>query len=153
MNKLKHVALFIPDPEEIAKFYQDVFGLEVAGPTGGGVYLTASHINLDIPFADVRMVGPAGAVGLDHFGFQVDDREEAERKLEAVGSKELPSYALFDGADYYYEVKYESPNNQTIDIITNGWIGTDQQRLEEPMMEASSPSTGFGRPLRRPSPH
>ena len=125
MNKLKHVALFTHDPEATAKFYQDVFGLEVAGPAGGGVYLTDGYINLAILPADARMVGPEGTVGLDHFGFLVDDLEETRRKLIEAGSRELPSHAPLDGADYYYEVKYEGPDNQTIDITANGWIGAN----------------------------
>ena len=123
MNKLRHVALFTDDPQATAKFYQEVFDLEVAGPAGGGVYLTDGYINLAILPSDARMVGPAGRLGFDHFGFKVDDLEATVEKLQGVSSAELPSHAPLDGADYYYEVKYTGPNEQTIDITTNGWVG------------------------------
>ena len=36
MNRIRHIAIFTPDPEKTANFYKDVFGLEVAGPAGTG---------------------------------------------------------------------------------------------------------------------
>ena len=123
MNKLRHVALFTDDPQATAKFYQEVFELDVAGPAGEGVYLTDGYINLAILPSAARMVGPEGRLGFDHFGFKVDDIKATIEKLHQVGSKELPSHAPLDGADYYYEVKYEGPNQQTIDITENGWVG------------------------------
>ena len=76
MNKLKHVAIFTPDPEKTARFYQDVFDLEVAGPAGTGFYLTDGHINLAILKAREDEEGKPIFSGIEHFGFQVDDVEE-----------------------------------------------------------------------------
>ncbi len=124
MDKLRHIALFTDNPQETAKFYQDVFDLEIAGPAGAeGVYLTDGYINLAILHSAVRMVGPEGRLGFDHFGFKVDDLQSTIEKLHEVGSAELPSHAPPGGGDFYYEVKYEGPNQQTIDITENGWVG------------------------------
>ena len=124
MNKLRHVALFTDDPQATAKFYQDVFDLTVAGPAGSdGVYLTDGYINLAILPSSVRMVGPEGRLGFDHFGFKVDDLKATIEKLESVGAPGLPSHAPPGGGDFYYEVKYQGPNEQTIDITENGWVG------------------------------
>lgn len=124
MDKLRHIALFTDDPQATAKFYQEVFDLEVAGPAGGeGVYLTDGYINLAILHSSVRMVGPDGRLGFDHFGFKVDDLDATIKKLEAAGAPELPSHAPPGGGEFYYEVKYQGPSEQTIDITANGWVG------------------------------
>ena len=125
MNKLKHVAIFTPDPEKTAKFYQDVFDLEVAGPAGTGFYLTDGHINLAILKAREDKEGKPIFSGIEHFGFQVDDVEETQRKLAEAGAGELPSHAPPGGGNFYYELKYSGPNQQVIDVSGNGWLGTD----------------------------
>ena len=125
MNKIKHIAIFTPDPEATAKFYQDVFDLEVAGPAGSGFYLTDGHINLAILQSREDEKGNPTPVGIDHFGFKVDDVEETQKKLDAVGSAELPSHAPPGGGAFYYELKYQGPDNQTVDVSGNGWVGTD----------------------------
>ena len=98
MNRIKHIAIFTPDPEKTANFYADVFGLEVAGPAGrGGIYLSDGYINLAILMArDLTADNPAGfqtPAGIDHFGFQVDDLEATQGKLAEYGAEELPSHA------------------------------------------------------------
>ena len=125
MNRLKHVAIFTPDPEKTAKFYQDVFELEVAGPAGTGFYLTDGHINLAILKAREDEEGKPIFSGIEHFGFQVDDVEETQRKLAEAGAGELPSHAPPGDGAYYYELKYSGPNQQVIDVSGNGWVGTD----------------------------
>ena len=125
MNKLKHVAIFTPDPVATAKFYQDVFDLEVAGPAGTGFYLTDGHINLAILQAKTDEEGKPINTGIEHFGFQVDDVEETQGKLAAAGAGELPSHAPPGGGTFYYELKYSGPNQQIVDVSGNGWVGTD----------------------------
>ena len=123
MDQLRHVALFTEDPQTTAQFYQDVFDLEVAGAAGnGGVFLTDGYINLAILPNSVRMDG-GDRLGFDHFGFKVDDLEATIQKLQAADSPELPSHAPPGGGAFYYEVKYQGPNQQTIDITANGWAG------------------------------
>jgi catechol 2,3-dioxygenase-like lactoylglutathione lyase family enzyme len=125
MDKIKHVAIFTPDPAATAKFYQDVFDLEVAGPAGTGFYLTDGHINLAILQARKDEEGNPIYTGIDHFGFKVDDVEDTQKKLATAGAGELPSHAPPGGGAFYYELKYQGPNKQTIDVSGNGWVGTD----------------------------
>ena len=125
MNKIKHIAIFTPDPEKTANFYKEVFGLTEAGPAGIGVYLTDGHINLAILASGDGSDGRPTRAGIDHLGFQVDDVEETQKKLAAHGADELPSHAPPGGGNYYYELKYAGPDGQTIDVSGNGWVGTD----------------------------
>ena len=130
MNKIKHVAIFSPDPESTAKFYKEVFELEYAGPASrGGCYLTDGHINLAILKTrdkdDPMPPGFRTPTGIDHFGIQVDDLEATQAKLQEHGAKELPSHAPPGGGEFYYELRYQGPDEQVIDVTHNGWIGTD----------------------------
>ena len=129
MNRIKHIAIFTPDPEKTANFYVDVFGLEMAGPAGrGGFYLSDGHINLAILQArDPEGDLPEGfktPAGIDHFGFQVDDLEGTQEKLGQVGAEELPSHAPPGGGAFYYECRYRGPFGFVVDVTENGWVGT-----------------------------
>ena len=88
MDKLRHVALFTDDPPATARFYQEVFDLQVAGPAGAeGVYLTDGYINLSHPeLLSTYGQGPKDGLGFDHFGFKVDDLDATIKKLEAAGA-------------------------------------------------------------------
>ena len=128
MNRIRHIAIFTPDPEKTANFYKDVFGLEVAGPAGrGGFYLSDGEINLAVLQArepDGEL--PDGFVtptGIDHFGFQVDDLEATQARLAEYGAEELPSHAPPGGGAFYYECRYRGPAGQVVDVTENGWVG------------------------------
>ena len=130
MNRIKHIAIFTPDPERTAQFYKDVFDLEVAGPAGrGGFYLSDGHINLAVlKSREDDPSNPAGfhtPTGIDHFGFQVDDLEATQMKLRDHGADELPLHAPPGGGAFYYELRYRGPDDQVIDVTANGWVGTD----------------------------
>ena len=127
MSRIKHIAIRTPDVEQTASFYKDVFELTEAGKGRNGVYLTDGHINLAI--LKMQESGPnAGKMGIDHFGFQVEDIDAAAAKLESVGSEALAVHtppANADGSQSYYEAKYLDPVNQVVDVTHTGWVGTD----------------------------
>ena len=129
MDRIKHIAIFTPDPEKTANFYKDVFGLEVASPAGrGGFYLSDGDINLAILKArEPDENNPDGfqtPTGIDHFGFQVDNLESTQAKLAQYGAEELPSPVPPGGGAFYYECRYRGPANQIVDVTENGWVGT-----------------------------
>ena len=126
MSRIKHIAIRTPDVEQTASFYKDVFELTEAGKGRNGVYLTDGHINLAI--LKVQDSGPnAGKTGIDHFGFQVEDMDEAAAKLEEVGAEALAVHTPPPSADgqSYYEAKYFDPVHQVVDVTHTGWVGTD----------------------------
>ena len=62
---------------------------------------------------------------MHHFGFWVDDLEDAEKDIEANGGTfflDLP----IDKESLYYEKKYRDPNGIIFDISQNGWVGTSK---------------------------
>src|SRR6266704_276743 len=127
MAKIKHIAIRTPDPDKTAAFYKEVFGLEEVGRARSGYYLSDGHINLAILQSTDQGTGESprdvpGYAGIDHFGFLVDDVEEAGAKA-TIGRVDL-GHAQAAGAQSYYEIKYRGPDNQVIDITASGWIGT-----------------------------
>jgi catechol 2,3-dioxygenase-like lactoylglutathione lyase family enzyme len=78
MAKIRHIALFTDNVEELAKFYVETFGMEITQPltsspeSGSWVFLTDGYI-------DMALIQPAkaeeGKNGINHFGFTVDPEE------------------------------------------------------------------------------
>jgi catechol 2,3-dioxygenase-like lactoylglutathione lyase family enzyme len=82
MARIKHIALTTQDPEKVAAFYKEAFGLqEIRRSSNGAVFLTDGYINLAIlnwkteKDADVGANGPNFS-GIHHFGFQVESLDE-----------------------------------------------------------------------------
>jgi methylmalonyl-CoA/ethylmalonyl-CoA epimerase len=83
--RLRHIAISVPDPEKAAKFFEEAFGMQIAGPAGLGLYVTDGTISvalLKFP-GDVPGFSP-GYHGLIHFGMRVDDLDETATKVVAA---------------------------------------------------------------------
>ena len=81
MARIRHLAIKTVDPERLAKFYVDVFEMEIVSRSDkGAVFLTDGYLNLALLKARAD-VPP----GLNHFGFEIDDMEEIGERLEKAG--------------------------------------------------------------------
>jgi len=131
MARLRHFAIAVRDLDRSAKFYKEVFGLEQVGREhlviGSAIYLSDGVINLALlKYQGSRGSGLENAkefVGPHHFGFQVDDLEGVQRKIEEAGGT-----FFFDlGTDKdkkNFERKFKDPDGIIFDISRKGWIGT-----------------------------
>ena len=94
MARLRHFAVCVGDLERSAKFYAEVFGLEQVGredlDIGSAIYMSDGVID----FALLNFSGrrgndikgdPTKAIGANHFGFQVDDLVDTQRRIESAG--------------------------------------------------------------------
>ena len=131
MARLRHFAVVVRDLEKSAKFYEDVFGLKRVGQEkldfAAAVYLSDGVINLAL----LNYFGSRGSglqdaknyVGAHHFGFQVDDIAETQRRIESAGGT-----FFFDlGNDQEkenFERKFKDPDGIIFDISKKGWLGT-----------------------------
>lgn len=128
-GKLRHIALSVPDPEKAAAFYMKAFGMErvtsVKAPMADGVYLTDGTINMALlRYKSDEPVGPGRDkdwFGVHHFGFWVDDVEEARRGIEEAGGSWF--MGEMEGDNIFYELKFCDPNGNIFDITHNGWGG------------------------------
>jgi predicted enzyme related to lactoylglutathione lyase len=134
MARLRHFAVCVKDLEKAATFYETVFELKRAGredlDIGSAIYLTDGVINLALlnfsAGAGARAsdkADPRGFVGAHHFGFQVEDLAEAQRRIERAGGKFF--FDLGDERHGNFERKFKDPDGVIFDISQRGWVGTD----------------------------
>ena len=139
MAKIRHIALTTKDPAKAAAFYKEAFDMEeIHRSEGGYVMLTDGYISLAILNHKTKAtdadVGPNGDNynGIHHFGFQVDDLDEACKKLEAAKGKAITKRgegrvhgegqaAMATGAPRNFEMKWSGPDGVVIDISHTGW--------------------------------
>jgi len=115
--RLRHLAIFASDPARVAKFYKNVFEMEIVrvSPGSNAHFLTDGHINLAILPHSTEGQAPRG---LNHFGFEVEDQNEISRRIAAEGQpapKQRPAdrpYAEQRGAD---------PEGNMFDISERGF--------------------------------
>lgn len=132
MARLRHIAVVVKDLEKAAAFYEKVFELKRVGEEhlemGSGIYLTDGVINLALlkykSETGSGLKDAAGFVGAHHFGFQVDDLTEAQKRIEAAGGKFFFDLGN-DAEKENFERKFKDPDGVIFDISKHGWQGTD----------------------------
>jgi catechol 2,3-dioxygenase-like lactoylglutathione lyase family enzyme len=123
MAKIRHIALKTANTRAVADFYIRTFDLVEIWQRpveNGAVYLSDGYINLAIlPNAGPDSGGVAEPEGLDHFGFAVDDVQDAAalamRNGATQGRTEVPRDGRF--ADSYVR----DPIGQRVDLSDTGW--------------------------------
>ena len=135
MARLRHIAVCVKDLEKAAKFYENVFELKQVGrediEIGSAIYMSDGVINLALlNFASTKgndLKDPKNAVGANHFGFQVDDLAETQRRIEAAGGTFF--FDLGESKDKVnFERKFKDPDGIIFDISERGWLGTEEQK-------------------------
>lgn len=134
MARLRHFAVCVKDLEKAAKFYEKVFDLKRIDredlEIGSAIYMSDGVINLALlnfstgvgsQASDLK--DPKGFVGAHHFGFQVDDLAETQKRIEENGGKFF--FDLGDERHGNFERKFKDPDGVIFDISKNGWQGTD----------------------------
>jgi catechol 2,3-dioxygenase-like lactoylglutathione lyase family enzyme len=133
MARIKHIALTTKEPAKAAEFYKAAFGLKELRRNNGNVFLTHGYIHvavLKIKGEEAPDMGAHGPhfTGIHHFGFEVNDLDEAGRKLEAahgqrLTGKDVSDAALRDGVHTNFERKWSGPDGVVIDVSHTGWEG------------------------------
>jgi predicted enzyme related to lactoylglutathione lyase len=137
MARLRHFAVCVKDLEKSAKFYENVFELKRIGredlDIGSAIYMSDGVINLAL----LNFTGAAGTkasdlknpgahVGAHHFGFQVDDLTETQKRIEANGGKFF--FDLGEEGDEGFERKFKDPDGIIFDINDTGWTMTSSKK-------------------------
>jgi catechol 2,3-dioxygenase-like lactoylglutathione lyase family enzyme len=131
--RLRHFAVVVGDLEKSAKFYEGVFGLKRVGQEtldfAAAIYLSDGVINLAL----LNYFGKRGSglddaksyIGAHHFGFQVDDLAETQKRIEALGGKFFFDLGN-DAEKENFERKFKDPDGVIFDISKKGWQGTNR---------------------------
>ena len=118
MPKIRHIAIRSEDCEATAKFFTEVFGLElVQRRESGPIDLTDGDVNITL--LPTTLGGGKTAPGFEHIGFSTENKDEVHAKLLAHGATEMNPIAL---GDVYYESKYKSAEGFILDV--GHWRGT-----------------------------
>jgi lactoylglutathione lyase len=132
MPRIRHIALTTKDPAATAAFYKEAFGMrEIRRNPRGAVFLTDGYINLAIlnfkteKDADVGAHG-ANFSGIHHFGFEVENLDEAAQNLEHANAQQLTEKDGLDmemaaGSHRNFEMKWAGPDGVVLDISHTGW--------------------------------
>lgn len=91
---LEHVNLTVSDLDRSVAFYRDLLGLRVRWQREAGDLPAAAHVGDDRHYIAMFQAAPGGgrptvdyeAVGLNHFGFVVDDLDAARTRLLELGA-------------------------------------------------------------------
>jgi predicted enzyme related to lactoylglutathione lyase len=134
MARLRHFAVCVKDLDNAARFYETVFDLKRVGredlEIGSAIYMSDGVINLAL----LNFAGKQGSrasdlpegsayVGAHHFGFQVEDLAETQRRIEAAGGTFF--FDLGHERHGNFERKFKDPDGVIFDISKKGWVGTD----------------------------
>ena len=131
--RIRHIALSVKDIDATADFYEKAFGLtrspKSEGPTAYRIYMSDGEINLALlqykSEVGSGLKNPNEFVGIHHFGFQCDDLEQQQQKIEAAGGEFF--FDLGDPEDDDFERKFRDPNGIIFDVNWKGWSLTSSK--------------------------
>jgi len=128
--RIRHIALSVKDIDATADFYEKAFGLKrspkAEGRTAWRVYMSDGEINLALlqykSEVGSGLKDPSEYVGIHHFGFQCDDFDAQQKRIEAAGGKVFFDLGAPDDDDF--ERKFKDPNGIIFDLNWKGWTMT-----------------------------
>ena len=130
MAQIRHLAIRTEDPEKLAAFYKEVFGLKElhrgshpGHPGGSSVHLTDGYFELAILDNSAQQ----SPNGLYHFGIQIDDMDGT---LERV-KKHQPDKSIRKRPEGtpFAETRVSDPEGNLIDLSVHGFL--DYQPLKK----------------------
>ncbi|MBV8534259.1 MAG: VOC family protein, partial [Alphaproteobacteria bacterium] len=72
MAKIRHIAIVAKDPEKLAEFYADVYGMQITGRSQGDVWVTDGYMDVAV----IHENNIKKPVGINHFGFTIEADEK-----------------------------------------------------------------------------
>ena len=145
MGRLRHIAFISKEPKKLSDFYQKFFALEEVR-----VFPSGSRMVIDGLFnlaflqqnaAQASVVGTHRtdgseanqAAGIAHYGFMVDNLQEAVSKLPATldrgNSPQVSGGVEGPQAARPAEVRFIDPWGNNVDISSKGFLGREEKRL------------------------
>jgi catechol 2,3-dioxygenase-like lactoylglutathione lyase family enzyme len=120
MAKIRHLAIKTKNPEKLASFYEDVFGMKrIRSERGGAIYMSDGYLTLAL----LKNRGEATPSGINHFGFQVNDIKDIEQKL----TKFEEPLTQRPGNRPYAEYRAMDPDGNLFDVSVHGYEETEFQ--------------------------
>ena len=113
--KIRHLAIVTLDPEKLAKFYCEVFDMEIKNRgANGGIFVTDGYLTMAL----LQSHADGKPAGLNHFGFAIDDADEISDRLQSFGLAE-PAQRPADRP--YAETRATDPDGNNFDLSVHGF--------------------------------
>ena len=140
MAKLRHLAIAAKDPDAMADFYMKAFDFKLVrtsdGPLAYGHHISDGTIDLAILRFKTDQIGKGmDYTGLHHFGILVENIDEAQKAVDALGGTHYMDQENPDRTGGF-EVKLYGPEGVLFDIAEHGWAGAEPLPVE-PVKEAA----------------
>lgn len=117
--QIRHLAIFASDPHEMAKFYQDVFEMEIVHQSTNAAFLSDGYLTLAVL---PHSAEGSAARGLNHFGFKVESNGQIAERIARFG---IPGPKKRPTDRPYAEERAVDPEGNMFDISEHGF-----QRVE-----------------------
>ncbi|MGP3940026.1 VOC family protein [Streptomyces sp. 6N106] len=116
--KLRHLAIVARDPEKLAEFYSEIFGMELFHrDPDGSCFLSDGYLSLALIKHQLDGDTP---VGMNHFGFHVADTSETSAALVAAGA-DKPAERFTNRP--FAEYRAIDPEGNWFDLSAHGFGG------------------------------
>ena len=116
--KIRHIAIVTLDPERLAQFYVETFGMtRIPAPGAGGSaakFVTDGYLTLAL----LENKAEGKPSGLNHFGFLIDDQEKYAARIAKAGGtppKKRPADRAFA------ETRGTDPDGNMFDLSVRGY--------------------------------
>jgi len=129
MAKLRHLAIACKDPDAMADFYIKAFDFKLVRSNDGtlayGHHISDGTIDLAILRFKSDQIGKGmDYTGLHHFGILVENIDEAQKAVEALGGTHYMDQENPDRAGGF-EVKLYGPEGVLFDVAEHPWTGSE----------------------------
>lgn len=119
--RIRHLAIMTRSPKKMAQFYQETFDMEIINKAPNDVAFFLSDGYLTLAILPHRLEGEA-AVGINHFGFEIEDLEAVKKKLADFGV-EMPKMRPAERP--YAEYRACDPEGNQFDLSVHGFQKTE----------------------------
>ena len=128
MAKLRHLAIACKDPDAMADFYIKAFDFKLVSSNDGtlayGHHISDGTIDLAILRFKSDQIGKGmNYTGLHHFGILVENVDEAQKVVEALGGKHYLDTT--DQGPGGFEIKMYGPEGVLFDVAEHPWTGSE----------------------------
>lgn len=129
MAKLRHLAIACKDPDAMADFYIKAFDFKLVSSNDGtlayGHHVSDGTIDLAILRFKSDQIGKGmDYTGLHHFGVLVENIDEAQKAVEALGGTHYMDQENPDRTGGF-EVKLYGPEGVLFDVAEHPWTGSE----------------------------
>jgi catechol 2,3-dioxygenase-like lactoylglutathione lyase family enzyme len=120
--KLVHIAVRAADPRSLANFYKEAFGLKEVLSNRRAVDLWDGYL-----FLAINPPSANGPMGLNHFGFVVDDVDALRPVLRDAGASKVEARPA---GRSFTDWRVHDPEGNPIDLSSRGYNTIPQEQLQ-----------------------